>query len=311
MHISKVDGMYPVAFKPNNLIFRQENSASILEHLLLLNLFVRPGTLFPENGIVNIDVSLITTKRLKGSICSRLKDALKDVCKAQFEVYQDNKNYKYISVFESVERNGNTITAVLTNSALELLKIRRTKNFTKIPIGDVLKLKTPNQVGIYSLHLTHVNRKDKNGLTVDELKKSLGIAKDVHMSWTHFRQRVIDPSYAGINNSLGLDLRYTPVKNGTKTIAIKPLKTKKPPKSKGTITPAGKEDDLFGFASKCFEALSTEEQDRYKKGIPKYIQPEVALLTAIKKFEEESRSMLKESETLEAFIKAYALFKTP
>lgn len=306
MHISKVDGMYPVAFKPNNVIFRQENSASMLEYLLLLNLFVRPGALFPEDRIIKIDVNLITAKRLKGSICNRLKDALKNVCKAQFEVYQDNKNYKYISVFESVERNGDIITAVLTTSALEELKIRRTKNFTKIPIGDALKLNTTNQIGIYTLHLTCVNCKDKKNLTVDEIKTNLGIPKGVYVSWSHFRQRVLDPSYTGINKNLGIDLRYNSVKNGNKTIAIKPLKIKKPPKSKTAIKPTEKEDGLFDFASECFEALSAEEQERYKKGIPEYIQPEVALLTAIKRFEGENHSVLKKSETREEFIKAYS-----
>jgi plasmid replication initiation protein len=311
MHISKINDKYPVAFKPNNVILKTKNENSVLEHQLLMVLFVIPVTMFPENRQVEIDINLITNKPLHGSICSRIKKAIDNITYSKFEVYQDKTHYEFINVFEKAGRKGNKIIALLTGSAIEAIKKYRSLGFTKIPIEDTLKLKTSYQYIFLEFFLRYEKYK-MTPVDLECLKVHAGITADKYPRWIHFKQRVIDPSIAGLNKELGYNIECKVMKTGRTITAITMHQDKKrrkikdiKAKDKPVNEKAKKEDAEFNFAENCFGLLPSEEKEMYFKKIPFYFGSEVILSTAINNFAIEFDFLLKNNKSPEDFIKAY------
>lgn len=312
MHISKINGKYPIAFKPNNVMFRTKGENSALERQLMMVLFVAPAIRFPENREITIDVNMITNKPLHGSICTRIRKALDNITDAKFEIYYDSTHYKFINVFESAERRGSKITAIITKSAIDTIKTCLPRGFTKIPIEDSIRLTTGHQFVFLELLIKH-KRLKHSAISIAEIKRYTSI-EDKYDRWDNFRQRVANPSINGLNKNLGYNIKLIPSKVGNRTNALTLCETKNriPPKDVSTNvnvkTLKNKDNDKnsdFEFASVCFKMLPLKIQEQYKKGYPQYYGNEVITTSAANDFLEEFDELLKRSESPEEFIREF------
>lgn len=301
MHISKIHGKYPVAFKPNNVFLRTKKENSVLERQLLMVLFVLPAALYPDSREVTIDINMITEKPLQGSICSRIRQALDNITDSKFLVYQDETHYEFINVFEKAGRKGNKITAIITQSAIETIKTYLPMGFTKIPIGDTIKLTTAHQFVFLELFLKSKGCKSSTKIT--HIKKHAGLSEKSYKRWDNFDRRVANSSIEGLNEILGYDINYTIETNGGKTTAIAMHEGRKRTKIK-TLgkSIAYAEDNSFNFALSCFNLLSPENQKKYYTGSELFKDEEYKTLHAVAAFQLKHNEILEKYKTTEEVL---------
>jgi len=309
MHISKINGQYPIAFKPNNIIPRTKNPCSYLEYHLVMVLFVVPAVSFPENRTISIDVDLITDKPLKGSICSRLNEAINNAFEARFDLITDDTHFELINVFEKITREGNKITAIITQSAIDQIKKQFLNGFTKIPIEYSIKLQTAYQL-IFLEYILRFEGTKMSCISIQEIKKRGGILPDKYPQWDNFNRRVVCSSITGINKRLNFNVEYDITKSGKKVIAISLSNNSKSRRrnraAKNTADKCNNQEVFFNFASECFEILSPEEKEIYKKDLPDCIGDTVKHSTAVNNFIKQHNKLLKKSKNPEEFFKAKA-----
>jgi hypothetical protein len=303
MHISKINGRYPVAFKPNNIILRTKDNCSALEHQLLMTLFVAPAASFPKDRTISIDVDLITDKPLKGSVYSRLNKAIENAFDARFEIITDSTHFELIHVFRKIKRDGNVITATIDQFAIDEIKKQLPCGFTKIPIEYTIKLTTAYQF-VFLEYILKNNGTKTPAISIDDIKKRTNIPKNKYPRWTHFNQRVVCPSVSKLIRVLNLEIECKVVKSGKRVTSIIINENKKLKKSKSVGCVNNKtEDDSFNFALKCYEHLPLEEQEKYKKDLPACIGNTVALSTAVNNFYTQNSALLRKTTNIEEFIK--------
>lgn len=293
VHISKVDGKYPVAFKPNNIILNTKDRCSALEKQLLMVLFVVPAMKFPKSRQLSIDISMITTKPLKGSIYDRLKVALDNITDAKFEVYQDDAHYGFINVFEKAFRDGDNIISLITQSAIDVIREQMSNGFTMMSLGDTIRLTTGYQFVFLEYILRYNGYKSPSILLVD-IKRRLGIPTDKYSRWIHFKQRIAESSINSLNKILGYNIKLIPEKTGNKNVKFSLITGGHQAKEEG------QRDD---FNLRCFNLLPTNEREKYTNKIPEFVKSEtVALITSVDFFAKDHRQLLEASNSPDEFI---------
>lgn len=144
--------------------------------------------------------------------------------------------------FETTLPNGHLLQATFVASAeymtgqgiieLELsqkvrpLYVELKERFTTMQLHAALTLNSKYAKRLYELFSMYKNLPDKSfRIDVQQLKKQLDIidpktGKDRYEKWTHFKNRVLDPSEHEINGKADLSFSYTPLKKGRSVTQI-------------------------------------------------------------------------------------------
>lgn len=309
---------YTYAWVPNSLILNVEKTKNVYSLRILRSLFTVPLKSIPDNGTVEVDTSLITNKKLKGSICITIKKACEDVMKTQIEVKTQNKNkFKIVNLFSSVERVGSVIKFKINKEAVETLIEEQSKGFTKIPCEAMLIFESKYEHKWVELLFRAGNYKKKLCYEIPTLNDILG-ANIKKMS--HFKQVAIVEPFDGINKKLKASISYKFLKNSRnivaveifdkygKTIIPKIITTKKNTAASSVVSGKKRnpEDDIFEFACNCYDILPESEKKKYiNEKLP--LNDFFKRYEAIEKFIKKHKSILDKSNTAEEVLCAMGI----
>lgn len=317
MHIYYNQKDMPVAWVPNSLIMNIEKTKNVYSHRIIRSIFTYPlSSISNNNGVVEIKISLITTKKIKGSTCTTILNACKDVMKTQIEIKGKTKNnFELINVFSSVVKNGSVLRLKLNNDAITALIKHQSMGFTKISFDKYLKLDTMYETKWFEILSKITGYKKAAVLELSSLKSNLGANK--LKQWDNFKRIGLNAPFEGINKKLGTSISYKPVIIGRKTCAIevynknggKLIPIKNINKS-STVTKKQKLDDkIHDHACSCFSILPKAVKEKYINRSKWFSDEELKQLNAIDIFKTENYELLK-SNTPEEVIRVIKMQTT-
>ena len=128
-----------------------------------------------------------------------------------FELYQWFAKAKYNKGDEYIE--------VQFHPDLKPYLLELKKRFTKIPLKQVLKLRSKYAIRLYEL----LKRYEDTGFRTDylpELRKKLGVEEKEYKAFKDFEKRVLKPAVKEINEKTDLEVSYTKKKTGRRITHI-------------------------------------------------------------------------------------------
>ncbi len=289
----------PIAWKPNDMRLKTEAGYGLTEYLLFTSIFIIPIKPSEDNVMVEIDIKNITDRKLKGSTCTKIRNAIENVSKWQLEIPGNGRTkYKFINIFCVIERHEDKIIALLNKEAIPLILEYFSKGFTKIPIKEFMKLSTFYQAK--TLELCERFKKYKKPIfDLVWLKSYFGIPEGKYNRWPHLKKRVIDPSFSGINSKTSFKYSFKEIKRGNKVIAIRLINGCD---NESKTNDKCEHDKEFEFASDCFNQLSPEEKKDLLKGSELFQDEEFKVLHAIEKFRTKYKNILVKCETTDEVL---------
>ncbi len=291
-----------VARKPNDMVLKTDSGTGPLEYLIFTSFFTVPMKYDADKDtVLEVDIGTITDKNLKGSFCTRIKNACEKVSLWQLQIPGNGRTkYEFINMFISIKRDEDKIIGIISQKVVPHIKNYFKNGFTQMPMCEAKKLKTLYQLKFLQLFLRFKDYKNPK-FKIGWLKSYLGVSSNDYKKYSHFKNKVVFPSFTGINTETSFDIGFKEVKKNNKVeelMLIIPTKNK----NKKTINDTTLQPDEFDFALECFERLSTEEQKPYYEGVAEYLGYNMALYDAGSRFLKDNEKLLKQFKTAEEFI---------
>jgi plasmid replication initiation protein len=145
--------------------------------------------------------------------------------------------------------------------------LRLKEKFTTYKLENVMRLKSIYSIRIYEL-LKQYQGIGKRSITIEKLRKMLGIEPKEYQHYGHFKSKVIEVAYREINEKTDILFDYRETKLGRKVNELEFIITKKaaPEKPREASAPAFVEDKAAARLKKKIDAyiekLSPEELER-------------------------------------------------
>ena len=118
----------------------------------------------------------------------------------------DRKRTLQINFISSAEYyEGQGIVELSFDPKLKPYLLQLRKNFTSFHLSTIKKLKSPYTIRIYEL-AKQFKKAGQRQLTVDDLKKKLGIPPNQYQRYGHFKQRILLPALKDINQHTELSV---------------------------------------------------------------------------------------------------------
>lgn len=123
---------------------------------------------------------------------------------------------------------GSGIVTVQISEEVTDLFLELKKNFTQVPIGAILTMKSKYAIRVYELiceklkgMLPYSNNAIEVQLSVDEIRNATGTNdKSGYDIMTNFKQRILDPSIKDIEENADWKIMCTDIKRGRKIVAF-------------------------------------------------------------------------------------------
>lgn len=158
---------------------------------------------------------------------SDLQKATKRLITRYFETTLPNGNLLQATFVASAEyMTGQGIIELELSHKVRPLYVELKDRFTTIQLHTALTLNSKYAKRLYELFSMYKNLPDKTfRIGVQQLKERLELidsktGKDRYEKWTHFKNRVLDPSEHEINGKADLSFSYTPLKQGRSVTQI-------------------------------------------------------------------------------------------
>ena len=289
MHISlNQSNTAPVAWIPNSLILNVEKTKNVYSYRISRALFTVPLQKIPNDGKVEIDLRLITDKKLTGSVCTTIKNACKDALKTQIEVGVNRKNdFRVINLFNEIEKEGKVLKVEINTRAIPVLIEHQLNGYTKVSFEKILSLSSMYETKWLEI-ISRLKYKKRITLDVPSIRIYLGTEK--LKQWDHFKEKAIKAPFAGINKKLGSQICFVPKKKGRSIYAIEVFDKTEKSTSKQMAEPINGEHDL---SCRCFDLLPITEQKKYINNTSWFNVKEFQREDGIASFKKKNSELLK------------------
>ena len=136
--------------------------------------------------------------------------------KAKIKIKTDNGKWALFNIFSYVTYEGEKLTIKFSDDIAPYI-LHLTKGcFTKVPLDDVMKLKSVYSVRLLELMLKVINGTKKRKFTYEDLRDFLNVTDGEYKRIDSFKQKVLDAPIKEVNEKTEYLLDYEPTRTGRK-----------------------------------------------------------------------------------------------
>lgn len=143
-----------------------------------------------------------------------LKNLCSNIMNKNFEMEDDNGNWKISKVLQGAEYYNGELKLVITDFIKPHL-IELEKYYTQYQLKDVIQFKSQYSIRLFELIKNESWKREKYfTISVEELRKKFGIADDEYTRFTNFELRTLKKAKEEINDGSSINVRYEKIKEG-------------------------------------------------------------------------------------------------
>lgn len=158
-----------------------------------------------------------------GNCYKNIRKACKKLATRHVEIDTDKEGFIITPWVHQIEFRDDDDSKILLQFNSELSKyLLYVKNniYTKYKLGTVLQFKSKYSIRIYELMYQYFPKIKERTLTLNKLRKLLGVADDELKLYSHFKKVVLEQSKRELNEKSDIEIEYFEVKKGRKVVSI-------------------------------------------------------------------------------------------
>jgi len=210
------------AVMENSLIEARYNLTIEEQRLILTTIAVLDNLEIADNGFPLLKIPkklIIRVTGLHKKDYKVIKNALKRLMSRVIEIEDENGFVLYQWFAKAKYNKGEEFIEVQFHSDLLPYLLRLKERFTRIPLKQVLKLRSKYAIRLYELLKRYEDTGYRQDKVVD-LRKKLGISENGYKLFKDFEKRVLKQAVREINKETDLEVTYKKKKTGRKITHI-------------------------------------------------------------------------------------------
>ena len=170
---------------------------------------------FTRNLLVEIHEAELISRFGKKWVENDLRKEALQMMKATIKV-KIEKGWGYFNVFSFVVFQGGKLQIKFSDDIAPLVYDLTGGCFTKVPLDDIMKLKSVYSIRLLELMLKVINGSQKRKFTYEDLREMLNVKENDYTRMDSFKKKVLDEPIKDINDNTQYLLDYKPTKTGRK-----------------------------------------------------------------------------------------------
>ena len=214
------------------------------------------------------------------------KETDKLMSKARIRVKNSNNEWIVYNIFSYVSFKNDKLTIKFTDDIAPYILNLSDGCFTKVPLEDVMKLKSTYSIRLLELMLKVINGGKKRKFSCEDLREFLNVGDGEYQRMEAFKRKVLDAPIKEVNEKTEYLLDYEPTRTGRKITGFDMTIKRKTGKEKQEQAKEEKKiSDVIKSLMKLDEVVKTagiSEKEALKSLQAKYQLTDKEMMVALK-----------------------------